>query len=176
MPRGYRLGRRRAAIDRTSASIVAAARELIAAGDPAAVTTVARRAGVSRATVYNRFGGRAGLLTAIAPAPPPAPQTPGGDPMEMLRLAFGRSAAAWAAEPALYRHLQVEADGEQERQLAEHLAAADALRPGCSIREAEDVIAALLSFPIFDRLHRGGRRTPSAVADVLVRLAGGILA
>jgi len=176
MPRPYRLGRRRAGVDRTSADIVAAARDLVAAGDPASMTAVAVRAGVSRATVYNRFGGRAGLLRAIAPAPPPALETPAGDPTEMLRLAFGRSSAAWAEKPALYRRLQVETDGAQARTLAEHLAAADALRPGCSIREAEDVIAALLSFPVFDRLHRDGRRTPGAVADVLARLAEGILA
>jgi tetracycline repressor-like protein len=176
VPRPYRLGRRRAAVDRTSAAIVAAARELVAEGDPAAMTAVARRAGVSRVTVYNRFRSRADLLRALAPAPSPTDAAPDAGPTEMLRRAFGRSSAAWAAEPALYRRLHVETDPEQARLLAERLAAMDALRAGCSIREAEDAIAALLCFPVFDRLHRDGRRTAAAVADVLTRLAAGILA
>ena len=33
--------------------------------------------------------------------------------------------------------------------LAERLAASDQLRPGCSLREAEDVIGAITSFPVF---------------------------
>jgi hypothetical protein len=51
----------------------------------------------------------------------------------------------------------------------------DELRPGCSIKEAEDVIAALTSFEIFDRLYKDGRRSPAAVAEILARLASGIL-
>jgi hypothetical protein len=62
------------------------------------------------------------------------------------------------------------------RLLAERLAAADRLRPGCSLREATDVIGLLSSFPVFDRLHHDGRRTSVAVADVLMRLAAAILA
>jgi hypothetical protein len=38
------------------------------------------------------------------------------------------------------------------------------------------VIATLTAFAVFDRLHRDGRRSPAAVADVLMRLASGILA
>ena len=60
--------------------------------------------------------------------------------------------------------------------LAERLAAQDSLRPGCSLREAEDVIAVLSSFAAFDRLYHDGRRPVSAVAEVLMRLAAGILA
>ena len=62
------------------------------------------------------------------------------------------------------------------RPLAERLADEDELRPGCSIKEAEDVIAALTSFAVFDRLHRDGRRSAAAVTEILGRLAGGILA
>jgi hypothetical protein len=63
-----------------------------------------------------------------------------------------------------------------DRDLAERLAGADQLRPGCSIKEAEDVIGALTSFEVFDRLHRDGRRTTAAVREILWRLAAGILA
>ena len=78
---------------------------------------------------------------------------------------------------AAYHDLRTEGAGvESARRIAERLAAADALRPGCSVREAEDVIAILGSFPVFDRLHKDGRRSSAAVTEVLMRLASGILA
>jgi AcrR family transcriptional regulator len=174
--RAYHLGRRQASVDRTGQSILAAARELVSEGSAASVGAIARRAGVSRITVYNRFGSRARVLQSLAPPLEPAePAEP--DPREALRQHFLRACTTWAAEPALFRHLPGAAasDSPIERRLAELLLAADALRPGCSIREAEDVIAALAAFPVFDRLHKDGRRSPAAVAEVLMRLAGGIL-
>jgi hypothetical protein len=173
MPRTYRLGRRQAAVDRTSTAILQAARELVAEAGPAtSVAALARRAGVTRATVYNRFGSREGLLDALRPMP-----TLEGDEAGDLRAFIERSCAAWAAEPALFRQLRpASLASGVPRMIAEHLAATDALRPGCSIKEAEDVIAALTSFPVFDRLHGDGRRSIAAVAAVIVRLAAGILA
>ena len=170
MPRSYRLGRRQAAVDRTAASILSATRELVAeTGRGVSVAAIARRAGVTRVTVYNRFGSLAALLEAIA-----APLRIDADG---LREHLERSCAAWAEHPALYRQLRDERTyGDQARRLAERLAATDALRPGCSLREAEDVIGVLSSFPVFDRLHKDGRRSPSAVTEVLMRLASGILA
>ncbi|MEV4410488.1 TetR family transcriptional regulator [Catellatospora sp. NPDC049609] len=54
----------------TRAAVVAAARELTVTRGWAAVrmATVAELAGVSRQTVYNEFGGRAGLADAVAHA------------------------------------------------------------------------------------------------------------
>ena len=49
------------------------------------------------------------------------------------------------------------------------------MRPGCSLKEAEDVIGALTSFGVFDQLHQDGRRSPASVADILMRLAAAIL-
>jgi hypothetical protein len=63
----------------------------------------------------------------------------------------------------------------KDRALAERLASADQLRPGCSLKEAEDVIGALTSFAVFDRLHQDGRRSSTAIAEILMRLAGAIL-
>jgi AcrR family transcriptional regulator len=173
------MGRRQASVDRTAQSILAAARTLLEQ-EPASqvsVGAIARQAGVSRLTVYARFGSRAALLGALALQPPPAgiAET---DARSALREHLAASSSAWARSPALFRHLPVPAaaDPESAHRLAERLLAADALRPGCSIREAEDVIGALGSFAVFDRLHRDGRRSPSAVTDVLMRLAGGILA
>jgi len=181
MTRTYRLGRRQPAIDRTLGSILAAARELVAE-QPAAevsVASIARRAGVSRITVYNRFGSRAGVFGALTPPRTlPAPRVE--DPHEAVRAFLRAATAAWSANPGLYRHLpavhQVSTEPDEVRALVERLAASDALRPGCSLREAEDVIAAICSFAVFDRLYRDGRRPASAVADVLMRLASGILA
>lgn len=179
MSRGYRLGRRQAAVDRTTASILAAARELVGQSPSSqlSVGAVARRAGVSRITVYNRFGSRGRLLEALAPARPHRePAAP--DPREALRSHILRACATWAANPALYRHLpEAERDdAEADHALAEALAAADALRPGCSLKEAGDVIAVLTSFAVFDRLHKDGRRPAAAVGEILTRLASGILA
>lgn len=179
MTRPYRLGLRQASVDRTAHSILAAARRLLAATPASGVSlgAIAREAGVSRLTIYQRFGSRAALLEALLP-PRAADGGPEGEPREALRRQFLRMGETWAADPALHRHLPSRTAGgtAAERRLAELLLANDALRPGCSIREAEDVIAALASFPVFDRLHRDGRRSPAAVADILMRLAAAILA
>lgn len=131
------------------------------------VGAIARAAGVSRLSVYHHFGSRAGVLAAVASeaaAPPPAP-----DLHELLAAA----AAHWASDPALYRRLP-----DQEitaHELAAALAARDRLRPGCSIKEAADVIAVLAAFRTFDRLHQDGRRSTPAVVEILMRMAGCIL-
>ncbi|HSS60699.1 MAG TPA: helix-turn-helix domain-containing protein [Candidatus Limnocylindrales bacterium] len=178
MSRTYRLGRRQEAVDQTAQRILVAAQGLVEASPSSglSVGAVARAAGVTRATVYNRYGSRTGLLRALAP---PRVQEDAGaeDPRDAVRTFLGAATAKWAVNPALHRNLGVDDHpSETPRRLAENLAAADALRPGCSLREAEDVLTALASFPVFDRLHKDGRRTPAAVAEILMRLAGGILA
>jgi len=177
MPRRYTLGRRQSSVDTTAARIVAAARlELERAPAGAlSLSAVARRAGVTRATVYNRFGSRQELIAALAPSPAVLP-SPAGDPRDAVHHFLSSRSAHWAASPALYRRLDAPDDAAAVRALAEGLAAADALRPGCSLREAQDVLTTLGSFPTFDRLHQDGRRSAPAVAEILMRLAGGILA
>jgi AcrR family transcriptional regulator len=66
-PRPYHLGRRQAGVDRTRARILSAARALLTAPSSTAfgIDAVARRARVTRATVYQRFGSRAKLLEAL---------------------------------------------------------------------------------------------------------------
>ena len=170
------MGKRQAAADHTRRRILDAARELVAAGRTPSVGSIARRAGVSRITVYNRFGSRAGLLQSLLA--PDAPATrPDAPPREQLRALLADSCARWATQPALFRHLPAPSgEGDGARRLAERLAESDDLRPGCSIKEAEDVIGALSSFAVFDRLHHDGRRPPAAVAEILLRLAGAVLA
>ena len=176
--RPYRLGRRQASVDRTHNRILQAARELVASGEAPSVGSVAGRAGVSRITVYNQFGSRSGLLEAVArqAAPPPFPAE--GSAREQLKHYLVQASSRWSADPRLFRHLPAahEEPSEIARLLAEHLGVDDELRPGCSIKEAEDVIGVLASFPVFDHLHRDGRRPGAAVAEILMRLAAGILA
>lgn len=180
------LGKRQAGVDRTRAAVLAAASELMAAaGDSTlSVGAVAKRAGVSRLTIYNRFGSRSGLLRAVAGEAHRRTLAPPGeraeDPREELRNRLSAACATWASDPALFRALPaVTSTGDpaanRDRALAERLASADQLRPGCSLKEAEDVIGALTSFATFDRLHQDGRRSSAAVAEILMRLAGAIL-
>lgn len=180
------LGKRQAGVDRTRAAVLAAASELMAAaGDSTlSVGAVAKRAGVSRLTIYNRFGSRSGLLRAVAGEAHRRTLAPPGeraeDPREELRNRLNAACATWASDPALFRALPaVTSTGDpaanRDRALAERLASADQLRPGCSLKEAEDVIGALTSFATFDRLHQDGRRSSAAVAEILMRLAGAIL-
>src|SRR5665213_1861043 len=182
--RSYRLGRRQDAVDRTRRAILVAARDLLVAGEPQEISAgaVAKRAGVSRVTVYNQFGSKAGLLAALAAGAQGEQPIPAGiEPADQLRRRIVESCSRWATDPALFRgllkgpNLDLESSNE-DRALAERLAASDLLRPGCSLKEAEDVIGALTSFPVFDRLHKNGRRSPAFVAGILMRLAAAILA
>lgn len=186
MPRRYRLGRRREAVADTRAAILAAARQIVAEHGPqAGLSAVAERAGVSRITLYNQFGGKAQLLEALAEGAAasrtaPLPAAGDLDPIERLRLQIGHACAEWAEDPALYRQLPAGGPARDRsmdlaHDLAEGLAAADRLRPGCSVKEAEDAIGILTSFPAFDRLHKDGRRPAVAVAQILMRMAAGFL-
>jgi AcrR family transcriptional regulator len=185
-PRSYRLGRRQAAVDRNRAAILSTTREMLATGNGRSVSVgaVARRAGVSRLTIYNRFGSRAGLLRAVIDSARPSSRSPSaaaiGDPRARLRQRINESCVRWASDPALFRRLPelglTESEStDDDRALAEELATADQLRPGCSLKEAEDVIGTLASFATFDRLHKDGRRSVTAVSEILLRLASAIL-
>ncbi|HEY8797223.1 MAG TPA: helix-turn-helix domain-containing protein [Candidatus Dormibacteraeota bacterium] len=184
MPRNYTLGRRQGAVDRTRLAILAAARELVASGEPELSTgAVARRAGVSRITVYNQFGSKAGLLRELAVgarSPQGAQAAEPAEPRDQLRKRITDSCAMWSSDPALFRRLpqisnqEVESPNE-DRALAERLAAAGLLRPGCSLKEAEDLIGGITSFVVFDRLYKDGRRSQGAVVEILMRLASTIL-
>ena len=181
--RNYRLGRRQEAADRTHAAILAAARDLVASGElPLSAGAVARRAGVSRLTLYNRFGSKAGLLRQVAAGArlKAQPARTSADARSQLRQRISDSCSMWASDPALFRRLPSAANVEIEapnddRVLAERLALSDQLRPGCSVKEAEDVITAVTSFSVFDRLHKDGRRSSVAVAEIVMRLACAIL-
>ncbi len=133
---------------------------------------IAGHAGVSRLSVYHHFGSRAGVLAAVAEAA----QVSGRSDEIDLRSVIAGAVAHWATDPSLFRRLpDTPEPHERLRELAARLAAEDRLRPGCSLKEAEDVIALLTSFAAFDRLHQDGRRSTAAVTEILMRMAGSIL-
>jgi AcrR family transcriptional regulator len=186
--RGYRSEKREGKARRTRSTILKAARDLVATGPGGSpsIGAVAARAGVSRLTVYHHFESKQGLLVTLAAdargavgGPDRVPDS--GDPRHELERVLAEACSRWASDPSLFRRLppiSLGASGEptDDRRLAERLAATDELRAGSSIKEAEDVIALLTSFPTFDRLHQDGRRSAGAVAGILMRLAAAILA
>src|ERR1700674_1141762 len=108
--RSYRLGRRQDAVDQTRRAILAAARDLLASGDPGfSAGAVARRAGVSRITLYNQFGTKAGLLRELSGGPrrdaPPSATLEPADPRDQLRQRIAGSCSRWSTDPALFRRL-----------------------------------------------------------------------
>ncbi len=64
-PRPYRMQQRLAGMDATRARIVEAARETLAGEEQFTLDGVARRAGVARLTIYDRFGSREALVEAV---------------------------------------------------------------------------------------------------------------
>ncbi len=66
-PRPYTPGERKRAVDEGRDRILAAARDALQTGDIGAFSleAIAQRAGVTRMTVYNQFGSRAGLLEEL---------------------------------------------------------------------------------------------------------------
>ncbi len=168
--RAYRSPRRALAAARTRLSILQAARLLVrdSARAPSA-GAIAVRAGVSRLSVYHHFGSLAGVLSAVAEEARPEPPAAGAD----LRGFVAASVAHWATDPQLFR--RVPGGPRSTHELASRLAAADRLRPGCSLKEAEDVIGVVASFAAFDRIHQDGRRSTAAVTEILMRMASSIL-
>ena len=161
---------------------MAAARELLVGSStgPPTVGDVASKAAVSRLSVYHHFGSHAGLFKALAAESRRRPQSSTGavSGSEQLRAQIREACEHWARDPALFRRLPGAAEfdpPDQDRDLAQRLAAQDRLRPGCSLKEAEDVIGLLTSFAAFDRLHQDGRRSVGTVVEILDRMAGAIV-
>jgi AcrR family transcriptional regulator len=194
-PRPYRMSRRQQAVDRRRAHMLAAARQVLRAPGSAAFSldAVARRAGVTRLTVYHQFGSRRGLLEALFDdlaargglyELPSAFRHP--DPeaaLERYVALFGRF---WTSARLVLRRLNALAvlDAALGRAIARrqewrrqglHVIAsrlaARAARPAPEARDPViDVLFTLTSFATFDTL-AGPGRTPASVAPLVLRLA-----
>jgi AcrR family transcriptional regulator len=171
--------RGRGATSRTRERIVAAVRELLQEGGfhEATVEQVAARAGVSRATLYQHFGSRLGLVDALCEtfdanqelvAVREAVRDP--DVAAALERSVAHTVAFWASEEAvlepLYGAAAIDAAAGDlvARQRADRrgefgyllgrLDQAGRLRPELSPAEALGVLLMLTSFETFQELRR----------------------
>jgi AcrR family transcriptional regulator len=192
--RAYRPRRSTPTAERTKARIMTAVRELLAEGGfhEATVEEVAERAGVARATLYQHFGSRLGLVDAMC-------DTFGANPAllavrDAVRLddldralaeAIHNTVRFWASEEPvlepLYGVAAVDpaAQALVERQradrrgefavLARRLREAGRLPKDLSEREALARLLLLTSFETFEELHRhaglGERATVETLQD-----------
>lgn len=180
--RPYRSEARDAAAAETRRRLVAAATDLLnEARDLKAFSlqAVARRAGVTRLTVYNQFGSRLGLLEAVFDER----AREGGlfglaevFAMPDTHAALDRTVEVfcrfWASAPPMMAWLHGAAETDPElgdairarnerrrcamRTLVDRLVAAGDVRAGRE-EELADLLFALTGFPFFDALRHGGR-------------------
>lgn len=196
--RSYQLGRRRERADRTRARLVAAARRTLMTREGLAnfsLETVARRAGVTRLTVYHQFGSKVGLLEAvyddlarrgrIAERLAAAFQLP--EPRSCLNAVVAAFMEFWNSERIVVRRLRSMAvldpsfRGATDRDRRRQAAMATALHrlggrnaSADAVAECAGVLAMLTSFETFDALAGEGRQAdlPAITARVqaLVRI------
>jgi AcrR family transcriptional regulator len=188
-PRPYRLGQRQLAADENRSRILEAARELLETEDRVSLEAVARKADVTRMTVYHQFGSKAGLLDALFGVL----AARGG--MQRLPSAFQQSemlagldifidvfAHFWSTHRVVMRRLRafavldpeldqaLGARNEWRRQGLQTLLARGAGRGSATIDQRVDLLFALTSFEFFDLL-AGPNRTPDQVAPLVKQIA-----
>jgi len=177
---------------RTRARIVAAVREMLGDGTfhEATVEAVAERAGVARATVYQHFGSRVGLVDAMCETFDENPalvglratvHTAGLD--DVLAAAIAATVRFWATEEAVLAPLygaaavdpaardlvvrqRADRRGEFETLLA-RLRDGGRLRAGLTRKDALATILMLTSFETFVELRRHAGLSERAVAELL---------
>ena len=166
-----------------------------APAEPVSVDEVARRAGVSRSTVYLVFGSRSGLFDALTErllsgAGYDRIQDAARDPdaRETLRGGLGGGVGMYAAHHDVFRVLyaagKVDPDGagraiaraERRRSesmgwVADRLHEQNALRPDVEPERAAHVIWLLASFDAFDLLAAGRGLGPEEITEILADTA-----
>ena len=183
-PRPYRSSSRAVNAERTHARLLKAASAMLAAPDGISLDAVAKRAGVTRLTIYNQFGSRRALLEAVfddmaeraglhriretmtKPDPQAALQqivVIFCDFWSIHRGALWRLHAASATDPELGESLR--ARNQRRRHLlsvlVDRIIDGDAKRPEVAI-ELIDVLFALTSVAFFWELTAGGRKADAA--------------
>jgi AcrR family transcriptional regulator len=193
--RRYRLGRRRAQADKTRAKLVAAARRILMGRDGLAafgLEGVAKRAGVTRLTVYNQFGSKTGLLEAVcddiaqrgrlAERLGAAFQSP--DAHACLDAVIEAFLEFWKADRTACRRLRSMAIldptfkgatmRDERRAIALRAALLRVAGPrGCAVTDVDEctrIIAMLTSFETFDALGAPGV-DPVRITSVVRKLA-----
>jgi AcrR family transcriptional regulator len=184
-PRLYKSPRREAAAARTRRRIVAAAATVLGAADGIggfSLEAVARKAGVTRLTVYNQFGSRRELLEAVFDERAIrgglhrlAGAMAGSDPRIGLRQVITIFCDFWSFDPAGLSLLHAAAANDPELEasvrernerrrhllsvLVRRIAGDRRLR---TLRDLVDVLFALTSFPFFFQLTATGRSAEAA--------------
>jgi AcrR family transcriptional regulator len=192
--RPYTPARRRESAE-TVARVLEAAERMIEEGTFHAATMdeLAAAAGVSRATVFNRFGSKLGVLEALFNRGMEGPEMTAiqealalEDPVEALDSAVKAACAIWEAYGSIHLHLQAVAvlepgaaaliDLQREEQrsdlqaLTQRLAKAGKLRPGLSQARATATLHMLTSLESFLWLRQiygmSLRRTSETLAEL----------
>jgi AcrR family transcriptional regulator len=175
---------------------VAAARELLLEGGfyQMRMEDVARRSGVTRATVFNQFGSKLALLQAIAAEAGQrsrsqttfeAQKLP--DAYDAFRGSLTEGYRFFAAERMMFRQIislaavdpeakELVAGFEQNRrngmkEMADRLAKEGYLKAGWSRRSLADLLWIATSFETFDLLHSGRRLSAKASAERVLAIA-----
>lgn len=168
----YRQGARARRAAATRAAIVEAARSLLLdpRGEPLTLDGVASAAGVTRRTVYNQLGSRAGLLEALldfiaarGKAHELAAAAEERSRKAALRTFLQRSTALWSSDRLVFRRLlaiaQLDAEvaaalaeREARRRRAAELALFGRAARGLTELRARAVLSTLSSFPVYDQL------------------------
>lgn len=195
-----RIDGRNARGQNTRERIIHSARELIATTGfhRSSLEDVARRAGVTRATVYQHFGSKRGLLEAVlSSSAPPQPASQEREsvalahPAPALRSLIAAQVRLWASDATMLQRIHTLAAVDPETTTAAlgrdrarrvelaiivvGLAERHQLRPGCSRREAFEALWMLTGFSCFEHLHLRSRLDLGEVENTLLALAGGIV-
>lgn len=195
-PRPYRMGKRQAARSETRSRILEAARQLLAT-EPStdlSMEAIARKADVSRLTIYYQFNSRAGLLESLydhlaerGRMDQMAGVFQAADMASALEQMLRTFVGFWSTDPQVLRRLRGMAALDPE--VAQGIRSRDARRPRIAAeilkrapatgkhaksdaaqRRAADVLAMLTSFETYDALARAGHSDAQIVAT-LSRLA-----
>jgi AcrR family transcriptional regulator len=191
--------RRRTSSTKSVARVLEAAERLINQGEfhSATVEALAEEAGISRATVFNRFGSKLGVLEALVERCFTGPQMRAinaalelEDPVAALEAMIEPSCALWEARGFIVEQLyaivvlepgaaalidEIEADQRSGlERLTRRLARAGRLRPGLGQARATATLHMLTSLESFLRL-RGAyglslRQTRETIAELALTL------
>jgi len=196
-PRPYSSHERQRTVDAGRDRILTAALELLKRGNPAAVSleAVAQQAGVTRMTVYNQFGSKAGLLEelfdllvtrgAFSEMPAIFTKKDVGAAFDAFVAVFGRfytenrkvmakMRAAAGSDPDLDEAMRRRNERRKRgiETLVQRLGKQH--RPSVPDEELVTTLDVLLSFNTFDMI-AGAGRTPEDIVPVMRRLIRGVL-